>query len=118
MFLKYDVNLTHFQEVAGILLNLFLRFPTKREALTYGSATHRPDTAENEPHYIASFSKPSNVMRLLFQIRRRKFLTSSNMGPWLEGTAVISMSPFSAKLFLFLFALRRFVQRRFPFFRR
>ncbi|MEM2781068.1 MAG: hypothetical protein QW791_09455 [Candidatus Bathyarchaeia archaeon] len=108
---KYDVKLTHFQEIAEALLNLFLRSPTKREALTYGKVVHRSDVGENEPRYIAAPSKPSDVMRHLFQIRSKGFLTPEVNPFWIEGTAFASLPYYSAKFFLSLLYLRRLARK-------
>ncbi|MEM3704295.1 MAG: hypothetical protein QXX79_07770, partial [Candidatus Bathyarchaeia archaeon] len=115
---KYDVKLTHFQDIAETLLNLFLRSPTKKEALTYGKVIHRSDVGENKPRYIAAPSKPSDVVRLLFQIKSIGFLTPKVNPFWMEGTAFISLPYHSAKLFLTLLNLRRFIRRRMMIFRK
>lgn len=105
--IKYDLKLSHLQYISKILLSLFLKSPTKMEAITYGRAVHRSDVEENEPRYIAPFCKPSDIIRSLLQIRSKKILMPKINPLWIEGSLFISLPNPLAKLFLVLLDLRK-----------
>lgn len=105
--IKYEIELSNFQYISKTLLSLFLKSPTKMEAITYGRVIHRPDIEENKPYYIAPICKPSDIIRFLLQIRSKKFLMPKMNMLWLEGSVFASLPNPLAKLFLILLDFRK-----------